>query len=505
MPNLSKSKYITFCQCPKALWLKQYKPEEIVIDPLVQARFDSGTQVGELAKRLFGDFVEATTYIQTDDTAQRLDLRAMTVLTQKAIAEGVENIAEAAFLYGGCYCAVDILHKTPQGYAIYEVKSSTDLSQLDVYAQDVAYQKYVLANCGINVTGTYLVNIDNEYVLDGEFDVKGFFNINDISQAVANEYPKVPGRVAQAKKMLEGNEPQRDLGEYCHKPYDCPFWEYCSRGIVPHPSVFDLYRMSFKKSLEHMHEGRITLEDMRNEKLSDTQQLQLECTLGNKTYINKDGIKEFLTKLSYPLYFLDFETEQTVIPKYQGTHPYQQVTFQYSLHYIEHEGGELKHTEFLGDGKTDPRRALAEQLCHDIPLNVCTTAYNKAFECTRLKELAEAYPDLAPHIINIRDHIVDLLDPFRAGYYYKPAMNGSFSIKKVLPALFPDDLQLDYHNLSGGVQNGGEAMNIYPLMASMTVEERKKTRRALLDYCCLDTFAMVKVWEKLRAVSEKDN
>ena len=77
MPNLSKSKYITFCQCPKALWLKQYKPEEIVIDTLVQARFDSGTQVGELAKRLFGDFVEATTYIQTDDTAQRLDLRAV--------------------------------------------------------------------------------------------------------------------------------------------------------------------------------------------------------------------------------------------------------------------------------------------------------------------------------------------------------------------------------------------------------------------------------------------
>lgn len=502
MSNISKSKYITYCQCPKALWLKQYKPEEIVIDPLMQARFDAGTEVGELAKRLFGDFVEATTYNLIDDGTQILDLGAMATVTQKAIAEGAENIAEAAFIYDGCYCAVDLLHKTPQGYAIYEVKSSTDLSQLDVYAQDVAYQKYVLTHCGLNITGTYLVNINNEYVLDGEFDVKEFFNINDISQAVADEYPKVPVRVAKAKKTLEGDEPQRDFGEYCHKPYACEFWEYCSRDIIPHPSVFDLYNMSFKKALAYMHDGRLTLEDMRNEKLSDTQQLQLECTLGDKTYIDKEGIKEFLTKLSYPLYFLDFETEQTVIPKYQGTHPYQQVTFQYSLHYIEHEGGELKHTDFLGDGKTDPRRALAEQLCHDIPLNVCTTAYNKAFECTRLKELAEAYPDLAPHLLNIKDHIVDLLTPFRAGYYYKPAMNGSFSIKKVLPALFPDDPQLDYHNLSGGVQNGGEAMSIYPRMATMTVEEREKTRRALLDYCCLDTFAMVKVWEKLREVSE---
>lgn len=502
MKNLSKSKYTTYCQCPKALWLRIYKPEEQIIDPSVQARFEAGSEVGELAKRLFGEFEDVTTYVPMDDGSQCLDLKAMIAKTQDCLNRNVENIAEAAFSYDGCYCAVDILHKTENGYAIYEVKSSTDLSHLEVYAQDVAYQKYVLTNCGINVTGTYLVNINNEYVLDGELNVKEFFNISDISEAVADEYLKVPTRIAQAKQMLEGGEPERDFGEYCHKPYGCTFWEYCSRDIIPHPSVFDLYRMSFKKALEHMNEGRLTLENMREEKLTDTQQLQLECTLGDKTYINKDGIKEFLTQLSYPLYFLDFETEQTVIPKYQGTHPYQQVTFQYSLHYIEQEGGELKHTEFLGDGVTDPRRALAEQLCHDIPMNVCTTAYNKAFECTRLKELAEAYPDLAPHLNNIKEHIVDLLDPFRAGYYYKPAMNGSFSIKKVLPALFPDDPQLDYHNLAGGVQNGGEAMSIYPKMATMTPQEREHTRQALLDYCSLDTFAMVKVWEKLLEVTK---
>lgn len=508
MKNLSKSKYTTYCQCPKALWLRIYKPEEQVIDPSVLARFEAGSEVGEFAKRLFGEFEDVTSYMRISDGSERLDLKAMIAKTQNCLNRKVENIAEAAFSFDGCYCAVDILHKTHStgsgqaGYAIYEVKSSTDLSHLEVYAQDVAYQKYVLTNCGINVTGTYLVNINNEYVLDGELNVKEFFNINDISEAVANEYVKVRAHIAKAKKMLEGDEPERDFGEYCHKPYGCAFWEYCSRDIIPHPSVFDLYRMSFKKALWHMNEGRLTLEDMRTEKLTDTQQLQLECTLGDKSYINKNGIKDFLKKLSYPLYFLDFETEQTVIPKYQGTHPYQQVTFQYSLHHIEKEGDKLKHTEFLGDGVTDPRRALAEQLCHDIPMNVCTTAYNKAFECTRLKELAEAYPDLAPHLINIKEHIVDLLDPFRAGYFYKPAMNGSFSIKKVLPALFPDDPQLDYHNLTGGVQNGGEAMSIYPKMAEMTPEERERTRKALLDYCCLDTYAMVKVWEKLREMSE---
>lgn len=208
MPNLSKSKYITYCQCPKALWLKQYKPEEMVIDPLTQARFDAGTEVGELAKRLFGDFVEATTYKTAVDGTQRLDLGAMAAATQEALTEGAENIAEAAFIYDGCYCAVDLLHKTPHGYAIYEVKSSTNLNELEVYAQDVAYQKYVLTNCGLNITGTYLVNIDNEYVLDGKLDVKGFFRINDISEAVAEEYAKVAVQTKAAKKVLEGAEPK---------------------------------------------------------------------------------------------------------------------------------------------------------------------------------------------------------------------------------------------------------------------------------------------------------
>lgn len=502
MRNLSKSKYTTFCQCPKALWLQVYKPEEMVVDPSVQSRFDAGNIVGNLAMGLLGEYEEVTTYMDMHDGTQRLDIKSMIDKTQDCLKRGVENIAEASFSFDGCYCAVDLLHKTTDGYDIYEVKSSTDLKHIEVYAQDVAYQKYVLTNCGINVTGTYLVNIDNGYVLDGDLDIREFFCINDISEAVAEEYSKVPTYIPKAKKVLEGNEPLNSIGEWCKYPYDCPFWQYCSRDVLPQPSVFDLYRMPFKKAVYHMCKGRLTLEDMRCEKLTDKQQLQVECTLGNKTYIDKAGIRDFLKQLSYPLYFLDFETEQTVVPKFQGTHPYQQVTFQYSLHYIEHEGGELKHTEFLGDGINDPRRALAEQLCHDIPMNVCTTAYNKAFECTRLKELAEAYPDLATHLLNIEEHIVDLLDPFRAGYYYVPAMNGSFSIKKVLPALFPNDPQLDYHNLAGGVQNGGEAMSIYPRMAQMTPEEREHTRKALLEYCGLDTFAMVKVWEKLLEVSE---
>lgn len=220
-----------------------------------------------------------------------------------------------------------------------------------------------------------------------------------------------------------------------------------------------------------------------------------------KPHIDKDNIRKFLQNLSYPLYFLDFETMQQVIPQYKGTRPYEQVPFQYSLHYIEHKGGELKHKDFLAESGVDPRRALAEQLCEDIPMDVCVTAYNKAFECTRLKELAEAFPDLATHLLNIESNIVDLLVPFQSGYYYNKAMGGSFSIKSVLPALFPNDPVLDYHNLEG-VHNGGEAMNLFPRIKDLPPEEQQKARHNLLKYCELDTYAMVKLWEELERVAK---
>lgn len=235
--------------------------------------------------------------------------------------------------------------------------------------------------------------------------------------------------------------------------------------------------------------GRVT-----NEK----QLRQMDFYLNNRPdYIDKAGIAKFLNTLSYPLYFLDFETMQSAIPPFEGTKPYQQIPFQYSLHYIEYEGGPLLHKEFLGESGTDPRRALAEQLCADIPLDVCTTAYNKSFECSRIKELAEMYPDLADHLLNISDNIKDFLDPFRDGYYYTKDMGGSFSIKVVLPALFPGDPDLDYHKLDQ-IHNGGEAMTIFPQICKMSPADQKITRENLLKYCRLDTFAMVKVWQALK-------
>lgn len=201
--------------------------------------------------------------------------------------------------------------------------------------------------------------------------------------------------------------------------------------------------------------------------------------------------------MSYPLYFLDFESFQPAVPLYENSSPYDQIVFQYSLHIIDGEGEPLQHREYLAWPGGDPRRKLAEQLCRDIPRGVCTLAYNMTFEKTRIKELAGLYPDLAEHLMNIHDHICDLMVPFQKKQYYTRAMRGSYSIKYVLPALFPDDPTLNYHNLEG-VHNGTEASAAFAAMEHMPKEELMACRENLLKYCGLDTFAMVKVWEKLK-------
>jgi hypothetical protein len=302
------------------------------------------------------------------------------------------------------------------------------------------------------------------------------------------------------------HEPEKDIGLYCKKPYDCTFQNYCWKHIHElSNSVFDINgnSMNLDKKLDHYYRGIITFEDLvaSGEKLKNFRKLQVETEVNDlPPAVNKDKIQEFLAQIRYPLYFLDFETYMPAVPPFSNSHPYQQIPFQYSLHYIETEGGKLEHTEFLGEEGTDPRRALAEKLCADIPLNICTLAWNMSFEKGRLKELAELFPDLSGHLMNIHAGMVDLIVPFRGHDYYCRGFKGRSSIKVVLPALFPNDPELDYNSLAG-IHNGGEAMNAFPGLTNRPPEDRERIRASLLAYCKLDTLAMVKILDKLRKIS----
>ena len=494
----SKSKYRSFCGCHKKVWLQKYKPETVVYSDFSIMLMNAGNEVGDLAMGYFGDFVEVTAF-----DGDKLDLPKMIERTKEELAKNTPVICEASFSMDGLYCAVDILKQENGGYAIYEVKSatkSTDPRHID----DISYQKYVLEHCGINVTGTYLMHINNRYVFDGTLDLHGLFVIEDVADRVAQKLPEVEGDLAAAKEMLDSDiEPDIDVGVNCTKSDDCECWAYCSRNL-PKPNVFDVYRLQAKTKSALYSQGLVDLASLEgNSKIkSDIQKRQVDFALHDReTYIDKKAIAKFLGTLSYPLYFLDFETFMPAVPKYVGTKPYAQIPFQYSLHYVESEDGEIKHKEFLAQAGENPLRPIAEALCKDIPADVCVAVYNKSMECGRLKDLAGYFPDLSDHLLAINNNIVDFLVPFTSGWYYNKKMGGSFSIKSVLPALFPNDPSLDYHNLEG-IHHGGEAMEAFPTMEKMTPEEVAETRKNLLKYCELDTFALVKVWQVLKEAAK---
>ena len=392
----------------------------------------------------------------------------------------------------------EIIKKLFNDYKIYEVKSSTEVK--DIYINDAAYQYYVLTNLGYDVSSVSIVYINSNYVRYGKLNIDELFSIEDITDIAISKQEEIRNNIIEINNYMEHKEEEdKDIGIHCFEPYSCPFFKYCTKWL-PDRNVFGIRRMKTQTKLKLYQKNIYGYEDLLKEDINDKYKQQIEYELYDKEpYINKDGIKLFLDNLSYPLYFLDFETYQQSIPLYDGISPYMQIPFQYSLHYIESDGGELKHREFLAEPGIDPRRELAERLVIDIPRDSCVLAYNMMFEKMVIKNLASLYEDLAEHLMNIYDNMQDLMIIFQKRDYYIKEMYGSYSIKYVLPAVFPNDKELDYHNLDL-IHNGGEASNSYAKMGDMSIEERTKIRESLLRYCELDTYAMVKIWYKLREI-----
>ena len=488
--NISKSRYCSAVQCPKLLWLKKNVPDAFDSSVMNQSVLDTGSAVGDLAMGLFGDYVEVSFG----------DLGDMISKTKQLIEARTPIITEASFSIDGLFCSVDILKVFDENVVeLYEVKSSTSVH--DIYYHDAAFQCCVLNKLGYKVRACNIVHINNQYERNGDLNINELFTVEDITTDAMLLRRDVEANIDEIREYIKQTlEPTDDIGEHCFSPYTCGFFGYCSRHL-PTPNIFDVAGARTTTKFKCYRKGIVSFEDLNTcDLLSGAQYKQVEHELFNyPPYIDKESIRGFMKTISYPLYFLDFESFQPAIPLYDNSHPYEQIVFQYSLHYIEHEGGKLKHKEFLAYPGEDPRRKLAEQLCSDIPLNVCTTAYNMGFEKGRIRGLAEIFPDLSEHLMNIHDNIVGLMIPFPKKWYYCKTMQGSYSIKYVLPALFPNDPTLDYHNLEG-VHNGGEASDAFAKMADMTDEEIETTREHLLKYCGLDTFAMVKVWDKLKEI-----
>jgi len=487
-PFLSKTKYLDGIKCPKLLW-NEFNNYDAIPKPdaELQAIFDQGKKVGELAQKLYPKGI-------------KLERQQMPEKTHANSIEAVklrQPLFEAGLTYGRAYALPDILVPVEDhAWDLIEVKSSTDVK--DEYLIDAAYQKYVYTGAGLKIRKCFLLHINNEYLRKGEIEVKKLFTKVDITDDIK---PYESGLEKSIKEMLDiisGREPKVKIGPQCAKPYACPLEELCW-GFLPKGDIFQL-RGRQERLYELLDEGILKIIDIPiADWLSDKQLIQIKSHQTGKAHVDREGIRDFLAELKYPLYFLDFETINPAIPIYDLSHPYEKVPFQFSLHIIEKEGGKPAHHGYLAPGEVDPRPEVLKRLKSLLGSSGTILAWNMHFEIGCLEKAAEAYPEYKGWFSGLEKRFVDLIVPFRGFNYYHPAQEGSASLKDVLPAL----TELSYEGKE--IAEGNAASREYSRVtfgSNIDEKDRQKVRQALEEYCKLDTQAMIEILEALKAESK---
>jgi len=488
---LSKTQFTYYLQCPKYLWLYKNKKE------LYRGEEDLSY------KQLQGESVEFWVYSQYKDgvdcEAEGGDIFKSIEKTKEILNSGKKVLIQPSFSDGDLFCRNDLLvfDKVSKKWDLIEVKSTTKVDE-DLHITDVAFQKICLENCGLKINKTYLYFVNNEYVRKGEIDPKKLIKKEDITERVLLIESGVKTKIKEALEFIKKTEkePAVKILKQCSDPYDCGFIDYCWKNIPEH-SVYDL-SLKTDNLTEMVDEGKIKLEDVPEEMISrENKKRYYIAETTNKIFIDKGGIETELSNLVYPLYFLDYESYSPAVPLFDGFKPYQQMVFQYSLHIQEAPDAKVEHFEFLADKWQDPCPELLKNMTSQIGNTGTILVWNEGFEKGRNEEMAKMYSKFKEKLLSINSRVYDLATSFKKNYYVHKDFKGKWSIKVILPVLIPS---LSHKDLN--IQEGGTASESYRKLIDKNIskEEKAVLEKDMLEYCKLDTFAMVEIFNHLKSV-----
>lgn len=453
MIQISKSDYMLFLRHPAWIWVKKHDPKKIPpTDENTQAMFDTGHKFEPYAESLFPEGLA----LGFEDYDEYLTLPER---TQDAIDSGAQVIFQPRFVWQDFTCISDIISFVGEKEIdLYEIKSSTSVKI--EYEFDLAFQTAVIEGCGYKIRNIFVIHVNNKYVRNGEIEADKLTHIEDVTEAVkgrgeiTKEYMSKSLSVVNSKKMPDPDPKFAKLGSKKE-------WTVIYNNIMG---------------------------------ISNTEKIYDDSVL---PVIKTKEIQNFIKKLEYPLYFLDYETMSSLVPYFDGHRPYQQVPFQYSLHIQRTPEADLEHTEYIHSENSDPSRPLAEQLIKDIGDKGSVIVWYEGFEKSRNSELGIMMPEYSDAMKSINDRVVDLMIPFKSKLYDDPRCEGSASIKHVLPVLVPS---LSYKALD--IQEGGSAQRLWmeAVLDETRKDEKDKILKDLFDYCKLDTLAMVEIFNVLKKI-----
>ncbi len=483
IPLLSKSRFLAGLQCHKRLYFECYRsvPRD-PLPPATEALFEAGARVGILARGLFKGGVRIE--------SQEADLETTAVMSQP----GRRPIYEAAFHHDNIRVRVDILAPAEDGvWDLFEVKSSAGFKE--EYLPDIGMQLHVLEGAGVRVRRACLVHVNNQYLYEGgEHVLDQLFAVRDLTAQARDVIPRLLDQLEAMRRGLWGwDAPNIAVGPQCKRPYLCPFYTHCHVDRPAYP-LEHLPRVN-QKLLRALCEADI--DDIRDipedfEGLTDLHKRIRASVITGRVHADPE-LRQKLRELRFPIHFLDFETCNPALPRFVGTHPFEQVPFQWSDHILR-EDGSLEHHTYLHVEDTDPRPRVVESLVRALGTEGPIVVYS-GFEERILRLLADDLEVWREDLLRIvESRIVDLLELIRS-HYYHPDFKGSFSIKDVLPALIDD---LDYDDLQ--IQEGSQAATAFiEMMDPETSRSRRlELEQALEAYCKRDTEAMVRLFQKLR-------
>ncbi len=493
--HITKTDYLEYTYCRKNLWLKKHKPE-----------FFDGVELSEFDKKIIregDDADEAARNLFKDGVLVEIVGENAVPITQQFIEQKKPTIFQAAFLQDNFFVQVDVLrfNDTLGGWELYEVKASNDVKREipHHHVNDVAFQKNVVEGCGLEVVKAGVIHLNGEYRKHGDVDYHELFIVDDLTDEIIAAQEEVRQQMDDVKSYLSMSE---EKGCEClsrGRNNHCSMFEY-SNPDVPEYSVHDINRIGGSKKLfyDWIDRGIYSLDDIDNsENLKGMKRAQYDAYVLGKPLIDRKKMKSLLGALEFPLYFFDYEGYSSAIPRFDGFGAYEQVPFQYSLH-ILHEDGRLDHREYLIIEPTqDLTLGLVKRMREDIGDEGNVISWYCSYEAQRNDKLAELHPEYAIFLMDVNDRMFDLMTIFSKGYYVDARFKGSASIKNVLPVIVPD---LSYKAL--GVQKGDEAVERWEKMIddSTPQEEKDKIAKDLLEYCKLDTLAMVEIYRFLRMI-----
>ena len=487
--QISKTEYLMFLKHPAWLWLKKHDKAKLPpVDDNTQAIFDAGHLFETYAEQLFPGGVN----IGFNNYDEYLSLPKRTT---DALDGGATTIFQGRFEAGQFTFIGDVICVVgDKEVDLYEIKSSTKAKPEHEF--DLAFQMVVLEDCGFAVRNIAVVHVNNQFVRDGDVDPTKLVGMTDVTGAVKDKRELTKHQMQLALAAAQSNE-RPSISPSLARMGAFTEWLDIYRSLekIEPYSIYDLASVGAPRVGELEQMGVTKLVDIPpGVHLTDKQKLQLQATREDKSIIDVPPIKDWLSKLTFPLYFLDYETLSSVVPYFDGLRPYHQVPFQYSLHILDSPDAKLRQVEYLHQENSNPAEPLSKALQSHIGTTGSVITWNMSFEkgCNDL--LGALLPNYTEFYAQLNTRIVDLMEPFAENWYVHKDFYGSASIKKVLPVLAPD---FSYKTL--GIQEGNAAQRLWmeAVLDGKRGHQKDQILSDLLEYCRLDTLAMVRIYQEL--------